>query len=56
MALFYENIYRIVPNNVIPNDPEELQPLLEDPAIGKMIDPSIYSVTASEEFMYWGRS
>jgi hypothetical protein len=51
MALFYENIYRIVPDNVIPNDPEELQPLLEEPAIGKMIDPSKYSVSASDNFL-----
>ena len=51
MALFYENIYRIVPNNVIPDDPEELQPLLEDPAIGRIIDPSKYSVSASENFI-----
>jgi len=51
MALFYENIYRIVPDNVIPNDPEEIQPLLEDPAIGRMIDPSRYSVSASENFI-----
>ncbi len=51
MALFYENIYRIVPDNVIPNDPEELQPLLEEPAIGRMINPSEYSVSASEKFI-----
>lgn len=51
MALFYENIYRIVPDNVIPDDPKELQPLLEDPAIGKMLDPARYSASASENFL-----
>ena len=51
MALFYDTIYRIVPDNVIPDDPEELQPLLENPSIGKMIDPSRYSVPASQSFI-----
>lgn len=51
VSLFYENIYRIVPDNVIPDDPEELQPLLEDPSVGKMIDPSKYSSSASENFL-----
>lgn len=51
MAMFYDNIYRIVPENVIPNDPEELEPLLEDPAIGKMLDPIPYSRAASERFL-----
>lgn len=51
MALFYESIYRIVPDNVIPCDSEVLQPLLEDPSIGKMIDPARYSAAASNEFL-----
>ena len=51
MALFYENIYRIVPDNVIPDDPKELQPLLEEPAIGKMLDPARYSASASKKFL-----
>ena len=52
MALFYESIYRIVPDNIIPQDHESLQPLLEDPTIGKMIDPSKYSAEASSEFLF----
>ncbi|MDD2540993.1 MAG: DUF6236 family protein [Desulfuromonadaceae bacterium] len=51
MALFYDNIYRIVPDNVIPEDSAELQPLLEEGSIGKMIDPAKYSRQASEEFL-----
>lgn len=51
MALFYDSVYRIVPDNVIPNDPEELQPLLEDPSIGKRIDPARYSKDASDNFI-----
>ena len=51
ISLFYENIYRIVPDNVVPDDPEELQPLLEDPSIGRMIDPLNYSRSASENFI-----
>ena len=51
MALFYDNIYRIVPDNVIPEDAEELNPLLEEGAIGRMINPAPYSKKASEEFL-----
>lgn len=51
MALFYDNIYRIVPNDVIPDDAEELNPLLEEGAIGRMIDPSPYSKKASDDFL-----
>lgn len=51
MALFYDNIYRIVPDNVIPDDSVELQPLIEEGSIGKMIDPAKYSKQASEEFL-----
>lgn len=51
MALFYDSIYRIVPDNVIPEDAEELNPLLEEGAIGRMIDPAPYSKKASDEFL-----
>jgi len=51
MALFYDTIYRIVPDNVIPEDAEELNPLLEEGAVGKMIDPAPYSKRASDEFL-----
>ena len=58
MALFYENIYRIVPDNIIPDDHPDLQPLLEDPAIGRMIEPSKYAGEASSDFFFnkdrWG--
>lgn len=52
MALFYETIYRIVPDNVIPEDHPSLQPLLEDPTIGRMIEPSRYVSEASSEFFF----
>jgi hypothetical protein len=42
MAMYYENIYRIVSDNIIPDDPEDLQPLLEDSSIGAVIDPVTY--------------
>lgn len=51
MSMFYERIYRIVPDKITPNDNPELQPLLEDGLIGEMIDPMIYSKDASEEFL-----
>jgi hypothetical protein len=51
MALFYDNIYRIVPDNVIPDDPEDLAALLEEGSIGRIIDPANYSKKASEEFL-----
>lgn len=51
MALFYDNIYRIVPDNVIPDDSSELQALLEEGSVGKMINPSDYSGPASEKFL-----
>lgn len=50
LALFYDHVYRIVPDNVIPDDNEELQPLLEEGSVGKMIDPAPYSQSASDEF------
>lgn len=51
MAMFYRTIYRIVPDNTIPDDPEVLQPLLEDGSIGRMIDPIPYAAEASNEFL-----
>lgn len=51
MAMFYENIYRIVPDGLIPNDPEELQPLLEDGSVGAMINPIPYSQETSDVFL-----
>jgi hypothetical protein len=51
MALLYDNIYRIVPDNVIPEDSADLQALLEEGSVGKMIDPAPYSKNAADEFM-----
>lgn len=51
MSLLYENIYRIVPDNVIPEDNSELQALLEEGSIGRMIDPAPYSKDAADEFL-----
>ncbi|WP_295441651.1 DUF6236 family protein, partial [uncultured Thiodictyon sp.] len=51
MALFYDNIYRIVPDNIIPDDSEDLAALLEEGSVGRMIDPANYSRKASEEFL-----
>lgn len=51
MALYYDNIYRIVPNNVIPDDSEDLQALLEEGSVGRRIDPINYSKKASNEFL-----
>jgi hypothetical protein len=49
--LYYDRVYRIVPDNVRPDDNEELQPLLEEGSVGSMIDPALYSVSASNEFL-----
>lgn len=51
MALYYDNVYRIVPRDISPNDPEELKALLEEGSIGKKINPAEYSKNASEEFL-----
>lgn len=51
MALLYDNIYRICPDNVIPDDHSELVPLLEEGSIGKIIDPSHYAAEASTQFI-----
>lgn len=51
MAMYYENIYRIVPDNIIPDDPEDLQPLLEDASVGAMIDPIAYTKDTGDFFL-----
>jgi hypothetical protein len=51
MALLYDNIYRIVPDNVNPEDSSELGALLEEGSIGKKIDPAPYSYDVADEFM-----
>jgi hypothetical protein len=51
MAMFYDKIYRIIPNDIIPEDNYDLQPLLEDTSIGRPIDPLNYSKKTSEEFL-----
>lgn len=51
MAMMYDNIYRIVPSDQIPDDPSELQPLLEDRSIGRTISPESYSSEASDKFL-----
>ena len=51
MSLLYENIYRIVPDNVIPDDNSQLQALLEEGSVGKMIDPASYSKDTADEFL-----
>ena len=51
MALFYDNIYRIVPDNILPDDPQELQPLLEDGSIGTGIDPVKYTKETADTFL-----
>lgn len=51
MAMYYENIYRIVPDNIIPEDPESLQPLLEDGSVGAMIDPIPYTEGMANIFL-----
>jgi len=51
MALLYDRVYRIVPDNVIPDDHPDLQPLLEDGLVGAMIDPTRYSRAASDNFL-----
>jgi len=51
MALFYDNIYRIVPKDIIPKDSPDLKPLLEEGSVGNKINPSDYSREASENFL-----
>ncbi|MDD2270953.1 MAG: DUF6236 family protein [Desulfuromonadaceae bacterium] len=51
MSLFYNRIYRIVPNTVGTKDCDEIIPLLETGYIGQSIDPIPYSKEASEIFL-----
>jgi len=51
MALIHDNIYRICPDNVIPEDDIDLMPLLEEGSVGKIIDPARYSRKTSEDFL-----
>jgi hypothetical protein len=50
-ALFYDRVYRIVPANATPDDPDELKPLLEDGSIGVAIDPKVYVSEAADSFL-----
>jgi Family of unknown function (DUF6236) len=51
MSLYYENIYRIVPDDVVPEDSADLHALLEEGSVGRKILPNEYSRKASEEFL-----
>lgn len=51
MAMFYESVFRIVPDGVIPDDASGLEALLELDSIGVMIDPVPYSAEASSDFL-----
>jgi hypothetical protein len=51
MAMYYECIYRIVPNNTNPDDSEALRPLLEDGSVGAMIDPIPYTEQTADVFL-----
>lgn len=51
MSMFYDKIYRIVPNDYTPEDSFELQAILEDQKIGRPIDPLKYNESVSKEFI-----
>lgn len=51
LALLHDRVYRIVPDGIIPEDDENLQPLIEAGYLGKMIDPIPYSKSASDIFL-----
>lgn len=51
LALFYDRVYRIVPNGTVPNDHSDLAPLLEEGLIGSMVDPVGYASEAADEFL-----
>ena len=51
LALLHDKVYRIVPDGVIPDDDESLQPLIEAGYLGEMIDPIPYSKIASDLFL-----
>lgn len=51
MSMFYEKVFRIVPDGVETNDPHDLVPLIESEAIGQQIDPARYAERASVGFL-----
>jgi hypothetical protein len=51
MAMYYENIYRIVPNDIIPNDSESLKPLIENSSVGTKINPTPYVQETANLFL-----
>lgn len=51
MSLFYDKIYRIVPEDVKTNDCKELQDLIFDNEIIKSLDPIKYAKDASKKFL-----
>jgi hypothetical protein len=57
LALLYDNVYRICPNNIVPEDHADLNELLAEGCVGKTIDPTNYAKEASSKFLegleYW---
>ena len=51
MSMLYESVYRIVPDGIIPDDNPNLQPLIEEGSVGRMINPSKYARAASDKFL-----
>lgn len=51
LSLLYDRVYRIVPDGIIPDDNEELQPLIEAGIVGKAINPIPYSKRTAVEFL-----
>jgi len=51
LALLHDKVYRIVPDGIIPDDDESLQPLVEAGYLGEMIDPIPYSKSTSDIFL-----
>lgn len=44
-------MYRIVPDNVIPDDHQDLQALLEEGLVGSRVDPARYAHETSNQFL-----
>jgi hypothetical protein len=57
LVLLYDNVYRICPDNIIPDDHADLHELLAEGCVGRTIDPVIYAEEASSKFLegleYW---
>ena len=51
LSLLHDRVYRIVPEGIIPDDVDELAPLLEDGSIGGKIDPKPYAPDAASNFL-----